>query len=351
MIKKYLHVFFIIILIIIIITVNDKEPNINRVEFDSLFNKISTLKIMQDDNSIVTDNIKFIIDDKKLYIASSNNIIRVFDKSGNYKFSFGNMGNGPGEFQIISEIFDLGNVVCIYDALSWKISLFSKNGQFLNSYKIPFKYIYDIKKIEQGYLLYIPNLPNYNYNLVLLDTLFNFEKGILPGNEEFMGLSTSNLFSGFVELNEDILYEINMYSCGILRIVNTKTLAVKSKELTTLLEIFNCPIKVKKKYIRNLDDYLENVKILTKIIIGSFIDPDNLFLVISNYRDDKMQLKYYFIEDKKGSVTELVNPKLIIKKIGNYFYFLNHNFEETKNGFVLKGLELHQYEFKKNSSH
>ncbi|MFH1933534.1 MAG: 6-bladed beta-propeller [Pseudomonadota bacterium] len=69
-----------------------------------------------------------------IYVLDSGDCkIKVFDSNGNYTFSFGSKGQGPGEFQSPASInITESNEVMVYDLRIRRISLFSLLGIFKN---------------------------------------------------------------------------------------------------------------------------------------------------------------------------------------------------------------------------
>src|SRR4030067_3223125 len=82
----------------------------------------------------------FIMTDSEgsIFIAESvEKTIRKFDKNGKYLFKFGRRGKGPGEFQDLTSVsINKGDTLIIIDQLLYRISFFSKEGNYLNAAKI-----------------------------------------------------------------------------------------------------------------------------------------------------------------------------------------------------------------------
>ena len=87
-----------------------------------------------------------------------NSRVQCFSPSGKFLFSFGRLGEGPGELSRGArkiKILDDGNI-CIIDYLSRNINLYNIKGQYIFSWKIQ-KGIYDdIELIDNKY--YLSNL-------------------------------------------------------------------------------------------------------------------------------------------------------------------------------------------------
>jgi len=71
--------------------------------------------------------------DGNLYILDYNlSKIFVFSSKGEYLFSFGAAGQGPGEFQKTREMMIMNNIVYISDVRQRRVATFSLDGTFLN---------------------------------------------------------------------------------------------------------------------------------------------------------------------------------------------------------------------------
>ncbi|MGB9894101.1 MAG: 6-bladed beta-propeller, partial [Candidatus Saccharicenans sp.] len=83
-------------------------------------------------------------DEGSIFILSPRDAaVFVYDSRGNFLRKFGRPGQGPGELGPVQSISISNNTVMIND-LSRKISIFSRNGNFLRSFS------------TKGYLLYFP---------------------------------------------------------------------------------------------------------------------------------------------------------------------------------------------------
>ncbi len=67
------------------------------------------------------------------FIDSKDKIIKVFDKTGNFKFSFGRQGEGPGEFQYPFSIKILDDSIIVGEIL--RVHYFDMKGKVLDTVK------------------------------------------------------------------------------------------------------------------------------------------------------------------------------------------------------------------------
>lgn len=77
-------------------------------------------------------------DDGLLYVLErAEKEIRVYDHGGSLVRRFGGGGRGPGEFEFPVRLGLLGDTVWVLDLRLQRLSLFSRDGRFINSYSPP----------------------------------------------------------------------------------------------------------------------------------------------------------------------------------------------------------------------
>jgi len=115
---------------------NPEEPIYNKDIFSLEEELTIGEKQGNEDNMFSAVNHLTVDDDERIYVLDYKNVqVKVFDRDGKYLSTFGQRGQGPGEFfrprgiYITSEdevmVYDMGNRSFIY---------FSKEGQFLSSF-------------------------------------------------------------------------------------------------------------------------------------------------------------------------------------------------------------------------
>lgn len=88
-----------------------------------------------------------------IYVVNSGeSSIRVYDDSGDYQFSFGNQGSGPGEFQAISSLLiDSHNRLLIVDSNKARVTAYSLDGDFLSTWQLPsITRVYQVVELSNG---------------------------------------------------------------------------------------------------------------------------------------------------------------------------------------------------------
>jgi hypothetical protein len=82
------------------------------------------------DMTMDNDGNVYVVDNRSLRIA-------VFDAEGNYRHSFGRRGSGPGEFRWIEIAWFDGDVFTFWDDSNMRMSLYRRDGAFLDGRKPP----------------------------------------------------------------------------------------------------------------------------------------------------------------------------------------------------------------------
>ena len=97
-------------------------------------------------------------DSKNIFVLDSRDSqVKVFSKSGDYEYSFGKRGQGPGEFSYPSD-FDLsGGRIYIADKLNRRVQILDKKGNYQGGFKVLF-YPQNILVLENKNIL-VSHLP------------------------------------------------------------------------------------------------------------------------------------------------------------------------------------------------
>lgn len=138
-----------------LIDLKKSEP----ISIKDQFLNISLIPLETSDEGLIGQLLKVIqFDDKYFILDGKQKSILTFDKSGEFLFKIDNKGKGPGEYTDISD-FEINPYSKNIEILSpWgAIYVYSINGKFLDSYKIPkpIKVVHFFKFIsEHSILLY-----------------------------------------------------------------------------------------------------------------------------------------------------------------------------------------------------
>jgi len=118
----------------------------------SIHDELSIGRNEGDDNYIF-GQIKGVCTDNQLNVYILDGLkkrVRKYDKNGNFKLSFGEEGQGPGQLDAPQAIAFYENKIYILDF--FKLHIFSQNGEYLSSFPINFRGI-DIGFNAKGQLL------------------------------------------------------------------------------------------------------------------------------------------------------------------------------------------------------
>ncbi len=135
---------------------------------DTLFHFEQILTLHEDERneeSLLSDPMQIVIGSNgDFFVADSGNFrIAVFDSIGQYKFSFGRRGSGPGEYQSGLRIIDCHeDEIQTFDQQLQRLTIWTLDGVLLRT--IPnrslknMKYVDGMYEIDQGRILYFDSL-------------------------------------------------------------------------------------------------------------------------------------------------------------------------------------------------
>lgn len=117
----------------------------------------------------------------RYYVQSNRDKLSVFDSNGKHLFNVGQVGQGPGEYSLISDFdADLDN---IYILSPKNIFVYDLSGHFIKKISIEDCSFGKIRHIRDGFLLYSINPFSNGTGLAFIDNNANFIKTAMPLNE------------------------------------------------------------------------------------------------------------------------------------------------------------------------
>lgn len=130
---------------------------------------ISKLKIFEDKLFVLDERYA-----KKIFVFDLTN-------SGNFLFSIGKKGKGPGEFLNISDfaIDTREKRLIVTDDIQQKVTLFDLNGNLIDVEKLDFKPLKVFRKDEYYYFISMCDI-NKDCGLKITNTQFNIKKELFP---------------------------------------------------------------------------------------------------------------------------------------------------------------------------
>jgi len=110
-------------------------------ELQIIFEEELTIGVKEGDENYMFGNQVFVNvgDEGNFYVTDQDKkIVRKYDSSGNFLQSIGRPGQGPGEFQEMSELrFNSEGNIYLNDVKTQRLSFFSKEGKYLKGVKFP----------------------------------------------------------------------------------------------------------------------------------------------------------------------------------------------------------------------
>ncbi len=261
-------------------------------------------------------------EDERIYVLDYKNVqVKVFDRDGKYLSTFGQRGQGPGEFfrprgiYITSEdevmVYDMGNRSFIY---------FSKEGQFLSSFSTAKLSLVGARIDSKGNIIgdvFSANPEDRSFVLKKFDSKLNelFTIGSSP-------LSPSGVFKVslpycFWQITEDDHIVFGYTKNYEIQIMNPEGEVIRkiSKEYD--------PVEFTDKEKKG---YLENNPLKLKIefpkyhnpFLRFFLDDEGRLFVLTSEKAKDKESNYYDIFDPEGKyITKVlfsINPSLFFKK-------------------------------------
>jgi len=113
-------------------------------ELQIIFEEDLTIGAKEGDENYMFGNQVFVNtdDDGNIYVTDGDRrTVRKYDSDGNFLQSIGRLGQGPGEFQDMSEVrFNSEGNIYLNDLETQRLSFFSKEGNYLKGIKFPTRF-------------------------------------------------------------------------------------------------------------------------------------------------------------------------------------------------------------------
>jgi hypothetical protein len=113
-------------------------------ELQIIFEEDLTIGAKEGDENYMFGNQVFVNtdDDGNIYVTDGDRrTVRKYDSDGNFLQSIGRLGQGPGEFQDMSEVrFNSEGNIYLNDLKTQRLSFFSKEGNYLKGIKFPTRF-------------------------------------------------------------------------------------------------------------------------------------------------------------------------------------------------------------------
>ncbi|GHV27004.1 hypothetical protein FACS1894176_08440 [Bacteroidia bacterium] len=136
-----------------------------KVNYSQVFSKVDYIPIPTDEDFLIGDVDKLIVTDSHIlmmdkYISHS---VFIFDKSGTEKIQLSKLGNAPGEYVVMQDIFfdSEKQELVIYCNIRKKLLCYNVNGKFIREESIPFRG-WRVKPVGNNYAIFSDYIFNDN---------------------------------------------------------------------------------------------------------------------------------------------------------------------------------------------
>lgn len=193
-----------------------------KFSISELFSEIQYIKLETNNQNSIAIIDKMLIHNNRIFIFDSQTMkISIFSRNGSFINQNNNIGRGPGEFQYISDFLvdPISNSIELLDNGNRKIIKLDQNGKFIKERPFTF-YAQNFCKIGVNeYAFLIDNYPNptlytdQSYNLMILDSVNHLINSFLPINEliYLTGLSENRFVQDLNGVNFAFSYSNNIY--------------------------------------------------------------------------------------------------------------------------------------------
>jgi hypothetical protein len=184
-----------------------KLSDLGFVDIEYIPLETNELSLISKTNSVIHNwNGKFIVG-KNYFLIKYWTTILMFRSDGSFVSRIGTVGSGPDEFLVAHDVDIDENKKNIYLVSGWqkKINVYSDNGEFIRTFKIPLYAEIDFRFVEDKILCYCDNhFGNIDNSFVLMDT----DGGIIknyPNKYRFI----KHKDGAFTLTHENIFYRFN----------------------------------------------------------------------------------------------------------------------------------------------
>jgi hypothetical protein len=185
-----------------------------KADIDDFFKDYYAITLATEDECLIADIDKIIIDSDKIYILDRRNfLIYIFDIKGNYLNKLSKRGNGPGEYFDITDFIVVDSSIFVLSRVMKKILVYSENLDFIKNYPLDDFYDY-CYFFDETLLLYSGYSNDTHFNI----RMYNMEKEKMEN--EFLPFTVNQNFSFSptpfnMTFNGDLLitqqYDYNVY--------------------------------------------------------------------------------------------------------------------------------------------
>ncbi len=202
------------------------------VSFDKLNNEQTYLQLIdsiricplgRNDNFFLSERSQLKVT-SDLFLFLDRNILFVYDKTGNFKYRIECRGNGPEEYNNISNVFVIDTMIGIHDNFRKSVLLFSmKSGNFVCRKKIECGADEVIPLNDTLYVAFIKELANYEkmkipYGIAIINNNGDIVRKDIPLTEWILTSSLKHAKNSVFACNDDEILFLPVLSNRIFSI-------------------------------------------------------------------------------------------------------------------------------------
>lgn len=298
-----------------IIHLDDAIDNVVSIDLNVLTDSIRYIPLETNDSCLISKIEKVALVDSFVFVQNKEDDLYAFNLNGDYLYTIGGMGKGPGEYIILIDFFvdKTKKRISIFDQAQSKIIEYSYDGEFLNEFRV--KCCPDgVKKIKDSY--------HFSTAFLGRDTIIY----------EYKGNEVINNFT-----KKDLCLE--QYT---EHVSHMQSLSSFDDSVTYWTELNNYVFRIKdgKVLKRYLFDYGKDSYEIDKVkdvnenprapgpygSVDRFIETKQYIFIFSLFKQKAKHILY----DKKTKIASVVDNQICIRNA----LFNNFSFVNTKDGLV-----------------
>lgn len=299
---KYIILFFFAILCLHACSPEKKEKEIvfnqeiTEVNSNSFFYLVKEIKLSSKNDACISFPFDMCVLDSFIVISSRNNKIKLFDLSGNYLKSIGNIGEGPGEYNQINSLFAVSNnKFGFYDFGNNRITVYDTDGNLIVSERIKIRDLFNFRNIladDNNIFLHTPFTTQNPFHLIVLDYSFSIKKKYLRASEKFEKYTYRYLFNGGIQFDskKKSIYEINSFHNNYVNKVDLASGSIVKYKLNTKNIIIPIPPLKEDVNYEEIKSMFQKGYDISKMYL---IDDRFIFIMYIIYRNNVGRVEAY----------------------------------------------------------
>lgn len=217
MVKQLIKYFFLIFLLICFL-ISCKQKNENKIlKINKSYNSdalecIDTLVLEENRNVILQEPFTILAKDNNYYVYSNMDAIYKYDNNGKFLKKIGNKGQGPGEYEFLSKIFNVDKNIGVYDILLNRITIFDEEDNLERVVSLKrsiFTYSKDVIYHKNFFYFLVPYASDYQKHVLKVNYQGEIVDKIIAADKKYADYSPLGAFSGNIiidSLNNDLYY-------------------------------------------------------------------------------------------------------------------------------------------------